>query len=298
MEAKYLKSYRGGKFSKIITGLEKYYLPDCKLCPRECGVDRRVDRGYCQSGSELKVASWGPHRGEESPISGVFGSGTIFFSNCSLRCVFCQNYDISIHGKGDITDENGLSQIMLRLQNLGCHNINLVTPTHYLPLIIKALDSAIEGGLNIPIVYNCGGYENPEIIKLLDGVVDIYMPDLKFFSSRLSAEYCSASDYFKYALSSITEMYRQTGDLTLNSEGIAERGLLIRHLVLPSQYNDSRLILKNLRERISGPVTLNIMSQYYPCYRSFEFDELNCRIDSDEYSRLRIYAEDLGLNLI
>ena len=209
-------------------------LKDCKLCPRECRVDRTTrKRGFCRTGDKPFVSSWGPHFGEERPLVGSRGSGTIFFGYCNLGCIFCQNYDISHLGQGSEMSVERLAEVMLELQGMGCHNINLVTPTHQMPMILRALSIAAEQGLAVPIVYNCGGYESLEAIKLLDGVVDIYMPDFKYADPEMAFRYSKAKDYPAVAKAAIKEMHRQVGDLVMDETGVASRGLLVRHLLLP-----------------------------------------------------------------
>lgn len=242
------------------------------------------------------MASAFPHFGEEDPLVGWGGSGTIFLSHCNLRCVFCQNYDISHGGAGQDVTASQMAQVMLRLQRLGCHNINFVTPTHYVPQIVEAIGEAVQLGLEVPIVYNCGGYESLEVVRLLDGIVDIYMPDIKFFDAELSKRYCKAPDYFEVASQVVKEMHRQVGDLRINSRGLAERGLLIRHLVMPGCVEDSKKILRFIAEEISRDAYVNIMAQYRPCYRAYQFPEIDRPISMAEYREVVRYARSLGLH--
>ena len=246
-------------------------------------MDRfRGSDGYCGTGARAKVASCQPHFGEEAPLVGRGGSGTIFFSGCNLGCIFCQNEDISLQGRGSEIDSDQLAGIMLRLQEVGCHNINLVTPTHMLRPILEALPPAIEAGLRLPLVYNCGGYESVESLRLLEGIVDIYMPDFKFGRSAPAEKYCAAPDYPDRAREAIAEMYRQVGDLVLDEEGLAARGLLVRHLVLPGGLAGSREVVGFLAA-LSPRTYVNIMAQYHPCARAREFPELARTIRAEEH---------------
>jgi len=260
------------------------FLKECRLCPRECRVNRLDgELGVCQAGSELVVSSAFPHFGEEPPLVGHHGSGTIFLTHCNLRCLFCQNYDISHLGNGERITISDLVRVMVRLQEMGCHNINFVTPTHYVPQIVASLPEAIERGLRLPIVYNCSGYESIEVIRLLEGVVDIYMPDTKYLDERYSTRFSNAPDYPEVNKKVLIEMHRQVGDLTINSKGVAERGLLIRHLVMPNEVSSSEAVLKFIAEEISVHSYVNIMDQYRPEYRAHEYPEINRRITHKEY---------------
>ncbi len=262
----------------------KDILKECRLCPRECKVNRLDgEMGVCQAGLEPKVSSAFPHFGEEPPLVGYHGSGTIFLTHCNLRCIFCQNYDISHLGNGEPMTPSDMARVMVRLQEMGCHNINFVTPTHYAPQIVASLPEAIENGLRLPIVYNCSGYESIEVIRLLEGVVDIYMPDAKYMDEKHSTKFSNAPDYPKIIKEVLKEMHRQVGDLTVNSEGIAERGLLIRHLVMPDGVASSEAVLRFIAEEISIHSYVNIMDQYRPEYRAHEFPEINRRITQKEY---------------
>jgi len=258
-------------------------LESCKLCPRKCGVDRlKGEVGFCKAGLEPMVSSSHAHFGEEPPISGSRGSGTVFFTHCSLRCVFCQNYPISQNAQGVINHIEGLSAIMLDLQKQGCHNINLVTPSHYMAQILEAIALAKKKGLNIPLVYNCGGYESLEALSILDGVIDIYMPDMKYSDSGASERYSCAPDYFEVSKKAVKEMYRQVGDLKIH-KGIAKKGLLIRHLVLPEALSGSEAIFDFIVRELSPKTYVNIMAQYYPCHLAYRFPELSRRITHREY---------------
>ncbi len=260
-------------------------LKECRLCPRECQVNRlRGEVGYCKAPSELMVSSAFPHFGEEPPLVGYHGSGTIFLTHCSLRCIFCQNYDISHEGRGERLAPSDLARAMKRLQEMGCHNINFVTPTHYTPQIIASLPEAIEMGLQLPLVYNCSGYESMEVIQLLDGIVDIYMPDAKYMDVEHSRRYSNAPDYPEVLKKILKEMHRQVGDLKINSSGIAERGLLIRHLVMPNGVASSEAVLKFIAEEISVHSYVNIMAQYRPEYRAFDHPDISRRITHKEFT--------------
>ena len=283
----FLPSYIGlhekGELAQRIQ-LLKEFLKECRLCPRECRVNRLDgELGVCQAGLELMVSSAFPHFGEEPPLVGHHGSGTIFLTHCNLRCIFCQNYDISHLGNGERITTSDLVQVMVRLQEMGCHNINFVTPTHYVPQIIGSLPEAIKRGLRLPIVYNCSGYESIEVIRLLEEVVDIYMPDAKYMDEKYSKRFSNAPDYPEVNKKVLKEMHRQVGDLTTNSEGIAERGLLIRHLVMPNEGSSSEAVLKFIAEEISVHSYVNIMDQYRPEYRAHEYPEINRRITHKEY---------------
>jgi putative pyruvate formate lyase activating enzyme len=274
-------------------------LSDCTLCPRECHVDRTSGkRGFCRTGDMPFVSSWGPHFGEERPLVGRYGSGTIFFGNCNLGCIFCQNYSISRLGEGTEISHEKLSEIMLSLQENGCHNINLVTPTHQVPAIIKSVKIAAEKGLGIPLVYNCGGYESVETLQILDGIIDIYMPDLKYADKEYSSKYSDSDDYPEKAKSAIKEMHRQVGDLTLDEAGIAVRGLLVRHLVLPEDTAGTEEVVRFISEEISKNTYINIMDQYHPCFKAMENPPLNRRITGKEYADAIKYAIRAGLNRI
>jgi putative pyruvate formate lyase activating enzyme len=259
-------------------------LKDCRLCPRECRVNRlEGEVGYCKADSGLIVSSGFPHFGEESPLVGYHGSGTIFLTHCNLRCIFCQNFDISHLGRGERITPSDMARMMIRLQELGCHNINLVTPTHYVPQIVASLPEAVEHGLRIPLVYNCSGYESLEVIQLLEGIVDIYMPDAKFMDEKYSKEYCNAPDYPGVLKKVLKEMHRQVGDLKTDSRGIAEKGLLIRHLVMPGGVASSEAVLRFIAEEISVHTYVNIMDQYRPEYHACEHGPINRRITHKEY---------------
>jgi len=253
------------------------------------------EKGYCQAGAEVIVSSTFAHFGEEPPLVGSHGSGTIFLTHCNLRCVFCQNYDISHLGEGKRISDSELAQLMFGLQRQGCHNINFVTPTHYVPQIVAALPAAIELGLTIPLVYNCGGYESLEVLKLLDGIIDIYMPDTKFSDAGAAAAYCSAPDYPRILQEVLLEMHRQVGDLMLDERGIAYQGLLIRHLVMPQGVAGTRETMSFIARHVSPDSYVNIMGQYRPLFRAGEYQEIARPISTGEYREAIEIAREEGL---
>jgi putative pyruvate formate lyase activating enzyme len=272
-------------------------LRSCVLCPHLCRVDRLAgELGLCATGAEPAIASAGPHFGEEPPLVGRGGSGTIFFTGCNLGCVFCQNYEISHLRDGRQVSRDRLAEIMLDLQRVGCHNINWVTPTHQVPAIFAALKTARARGLRLPTVFNCGGYERPEILRLLEGQVQIYMPDAKFVSAETAGRYTTAPDYPQAMKSALREMHRQVGDLEIR-DGLAVRGLLVRHLVMPGGADESVAILDFIAREISPDTYVNVMDQYRPAGRARDFPELARRVTSQEYLRVRRHAEKLGLRL-
>jgi len=291
----YLRTKSEGILDERIEELESLLNP-CVLCPRCCKANRMAhELGYCKAPYDLYISSVFPHFGEEAELVGAHGSGTIFFTHCNLKCEFCQNYDISIYGEGTLSTYDRLASFMVELQKCGCHNINFVTPTHYVPQIMKALSRAIDKGLSIPLVYNCGGYESLEVIKLLDGVIDIYMPDIKFLNRELSGMLCKAKDYPEMVCESVKEMQRQVGDLLVDENGIAKRGILIRHLVMPSFRDNTKKVLEFIRNEISENAYVNIMAQYHPCHRAHCYKEISQRIAHEEYSEAVAYARNIGL---
>lgn len=268
----------------------------CTLCPRSCGVDRTAgETGFCNTGDKPYISSWNPHFGEEAPLVGRHGSGTIFMTRCNLGCLFCQNWTISHMDEGNIYSFEAVADIMMTLQNYGCHNINFVTPTHQVPMILKSLEIAIDKGLNVPLVYNCGGYESVETLKILEGIFDIYMPDFKYADPEPARIYSRAEDYPAVAKEAIREMHRQVGDLVMDHHGIALRGLLVRHLVLPEGLAGTEAVAKFLAEEISPDTYTNIMAQYYPCYKAGEHPPLDRRITNEEYRKAVRAAKDAGL---
>jgi len=292
----YLETYESGELDERIVKLMAI-LTECNLCPRACGVNRtKGETGYCNSDNHLVVSSVQPHYGEEDVLVGTHGSGTIFLTNCNLGCLYCQNYDISHLGHGQKITEEELALSMLSLQKRGCHNINFVTPTHYTPQIVKALKIAIENGLHIPIVYNCGGYESKSTIELLDGIVDIYMPDIKYGDAEPAERYSNAPDYFEVCKEAVKEMHRQVGDLIVDDRGIAVRGLLIRHLVLPNGLAGSAKVFEFVATELSKESYVNIMMQYRPMYKAYEYKELNRGITLSEYQEALDNAKAWGLH--
>lgn len=291
----YLELTKNGMLAERTQQLSKA-LEECRLCPWRCGVNRLAgETGRCQIGGDARVYSYMAHHGEERPISGVRGSGTIFFSGCNLHCVFCQNADISQQNYGLSVSAEKLAQMMLALQELGCHNINLVSPTHVVPQIIQALQIAAGSGLSLPLVYNTGGYDCQETLRLLDGVIDIYMPDMKYFNQQTAERLSGIKNYPAINQVAVKEMHRQVGDLVLDRNGIAIHGLLIRHLVLPGGAADTGKIAQFISEEISANAYVNIMNQYRPEYQSGDFPEINRRISQREYKAAVQSALDAGL---
>ena len=267
---------------------------NCRICPHKCGKDRRINTGFCQSGTKLKINTWQKHFGEEPVISGTRGSGTIFFSNCNLKCVFCQNYQISQLGWGQEYSISELAEIMLELQRSGVHNINFVSPTHFSLQIREAILIAKKRGLEIPLVWNSNAYELPETLKMMDGLVDIYMPDFKYFSPENGYKYSWIKDYPKYANLSLKEMHRQAGNLQFDENDIAIKGVLIRLLMLPENKNGIAGILKWIAEYLGNHTFISLMAQYYPTYKANEYPEINSSITSEEYQFAAEICEDLG----
>lgn len=295
-EPSYLRLYRDGELEARI---EKGFalMESCRLCPRQCGVNRLDgETGYCRTGRRARVASFNAHFGEEAPLVGNRGSGTIFFSSCNLLCSFCQNYDVSHLNQGVEVGSARIAAMMIELMENGCHNINFVTPTHTVVQILEALIPAIEQGLNLPLVYNSGGYESVETLALLDGVFDIYMPDFKFWEDRWAERFCKAPDYREHAKAAIREMHRQVGDLLVDSEGIAVQGLLIRHLVMPNDVAGTDEIMNFLANKISVETYVNMMDQYRPLGDADADDLINRRLAPEEFRRAVGEARDAGLS--
>jgi putative pyruvate formate lyase activating enzyme len=293
----YLELHRSGELERRARQAVEM-LAYCEVCPRNCHENRLVaGTGTCKTGRYARVNSYCPHHGEEACLSGWHGSGTIFFSRCSLRCQFCQNYDISHLGIGDEVPPGRLAAMMLELQAAGCHNINLVTPTHVLPQILEALLLAAAGGLRLPIVYNTSAYDPLASLQLLDGVVDIYMPDFKIWDSGLALKYLAAKDYPQVARRAVKEMYRQVGDLMLDENGLAKRGVLLRHLVMPRNVAGTRDVMKFLFREVSPNTYINIMDQYAPAGKVSEekFPEINRLITGQEHTEAMAFARKAGL---
>ncbi len=296
-EAAYLPLYRSGELAERASRAIAE-MAACRFCPRNCEANRLADeRGACKIGRYAKVSSAFPHFGEEDVLRGRRGSGTIFFSNCNLRCVFCQNAEISHAGHGTEVSPDVLAQMMLRLQAVGCHNINFVTPEHVVPQILEALPLAIESGLQLPIVYNTSAYDSLHSLELLDGVVDIYMPDFKMWDGKASLRYLKARDYPRVARPAIAEMHRQVGPLKMDDDGIALRGVLLRHLVMPGLTGDSQAIMRFLAEDVSTDTYVNLMSQYRPAAKvnRERYSEINRRITREEFAKTYQAARECGL---
>ena len=295
MEPVYIKTFEEGLFEeKIVKAYD--ILGACDLCPRRCGVDRNAGEiGVCKTGKIAMVSSYNAHFGEEAPLVGSRGSGTIFFTHCNLMCLFCQNYDISHEGYGQKASDEQISAVMLALQQQGCHNINFVTPSHVVPQILSALEVAVKNGLNVPLVYNSGGYDRVETLKLLEGVFDIYMPDFKFWDPEIAASACDAPDYPDVARKALLEMHRQVGDLVIDDTGIAQRGLLIRHLVLPNRLAGTREIMRFIATKISPNTYVNVMSQYRPCGRAAEVNGFASHLPAGDYRQALEFARQEGI---
>jgi len=297
--AAYLTTCKLGLFPERVAAARSL-LRACTVCPRKCSVDRTVGRsGFCRAGGLPEISSYGPHFGEERPLVGTRGSGTIFMTYCNLGCIFCQNYDISRLGQGHAIAFDELSRIMVELQAKGCHNINFVSPSHFVPHILEALPRAIELGLSVPLVYNTGGYDAVETLKLLDGVFDIYMPDFKYTVDDIARQYSQAPDYPQVVRAAVKEMHRQVGDLETDEEGIALRGLLVRHLVLPEGLAGTREAMRFLAREISRETYVNIMDQYYPCGDMIPSGSpLGRRITRKEFNEAVRMAHEEGLTRI
>ena len=296
-EPAYMKLFRTGELYRRSREVLRL-LENCKVCPRDCEVDRLADEtAVCKTGRHAIVSSAFPHFGEEDCLRGWNGSGTIFFSMCNLKCVFCQNYDISQNGEGQEAGPEHLAFMMMNLQNRGCHNINFVTPEHVVPQILEALPLAVQLGLRLPLVYNTGAYDSMDSMRVMDGIVDIYMPDFKYWSPELSKKYLKAKDYPEAAQRVIREMHRQVGDLVVDENGLAKRGVLVRHLVMPDSDSDARQIMHFLNHEVSPHTYVNIMSQYRPAGKvnANKYPELNRKIFSEEVGRVYKIAREEGL---
>ncbi|MBN4050742.1 radical SAM protein [bacterium AH-315-G05] len=279
----YLNLLSNGELENRVKTL-KQMLKNCVLCPHQCGVNRfNGEIGYCKTLDNCVISGAQPHFGEEEELVGKYGSGSIFFSYCTLRCVFCQNYEISYCGEGQIVSTNQLAEMMLSLQSKGCHNINLVSPSHIVPQIVEAIFIASKKGLHIPIVYNTNGYDLTDTLRLLEGIVDIYMPDIKFSDNHTALKYLKVKNYYTFAKNAVREMYKQVKDLKTDDRNIAYKGLLVRHLVLPQNLAGTEKIIRFIADDISTNTYFNIMAQYYPAHRSYTFEELSRRISREEY---------------
>ncbi len=296
-EPLYISAYQNGTLQNKIDSLEEI-ISSCTLCPHRCKINRRKESsGYCNSSVMPIVSSYAVHQGEEPPITGYHGSGTIFFTNCNLNCIFCQNCDISQMHYGQEITYNRLSDMMIELQEQGCHNINFVSPTHMMYAIVKALPGAIEQGLRIPLVYNSGGYDSLETLKIAEDLFDIYLPDFKFMDEKLSYSLSNARYYSRYARMAIMEMYEQVGNLKMDNAGVAVKGLLVRHLILPGYIQNSKEVIKFL-SGISKEIFVNVMDQYHPEYRATEDIHLTRPISRKEYEEVVQYAIELGMRNI
>jgi len=296
MKASYIALHENGRLEELESVLHER-MARCDLCPHRCMADRTAGKtGKCRSGMLPIVSSFSPHFGEESCLVGRYGSGTIFMTHCNLFCIFCQNYDISHGGEGTRVEAGQIAAIMLSLQQGGCHNINFVTPSHVIPQILEALPEAIEGGLRVPLVYNTGGYDRVSALRLLDGIVDIYMPDFKFWDPSVAKDLCAAPDYPERAREAIKEMHRQVGDLAWDARGVASRGLLIRHLVMPEQLSGTPSILRFIAQAISPNSYVNVMDQYHPCGDALRHPKLKRRITGEEFRAAMEAAREAGLS--
>jgi putative pyruvate formate lyase activating enzyme len=295
-EPAYLALLKSGEFPARVEAAYRR-LTDCDLCARYCHVNRRktIQGAVCRTGERAVVHSFGPHHGEEDPLRGSNGSGTIFFSGCNLRCVFCQNWQISQQGIGGEVEPPAIADMMLALQSQGCHNINLVSPSHVVAQIIAAVHIAAQRGLRLPLVYNTSGYDSPEALTLLEGIIDVYMPDMKYGDSAIARRYSRVREYVEVNQAAVKAMHRQVGDLMLDEHGIARRGLLVRHLVLPEQLAGTDRVLAFIAREISPDTYLNLMDQYHPCYRADDNPPLDRPLTEAEYRDALALAETYGL---
>lgn len=292
----YLEAFRTGRLKEAADKAFKM-LASCSICPRNCGVDRlKGEQGFCRTGIKARVASFMPHHGEEPPISGSKGSGTIFFSCCNMGCLYCQNFEFSQKGQGREAGPEGLAGMMLELQGLGCHNINLVTPTHVMPQILQALLLAVPSGLSIPLVYNTGGYELDSVLRLLDGIVDVYLPDMRYASDEMSRKFSAAPDYPVYCQKALKEMQRQVGAAAFRSDGVIKKGMIIRHLVLPNNISGTKEVMRFIKEEISKDSYISLMSQYTPYYQAAGFKDISRRITLEEYEEAVNIMHESGLS--
>ena len=296
LEPSCLELHRSGELARRARAALELLASPCRVCPRECSVDRLADeRGLCRIGRRAMVASHFPHFGEEDCLRGSRGSGTVFFSGCNLRCVFCQNFDVSWKVEGEEVSAERLAAMMLELQAMGCHNINWVTPEHVVPQILEALPLALDAGLDLPIVYNTSAYDSPDSLALMDGVVDIYMPDLKVQSSERARRFVGKREYFEFASRNIREMHRQVGNLVLDERGLARRGLIVRHLIMPGMLDETEAVLRFVADELGPDTYVNLMGQYYPAGKADKFEEINRRPYRSELERAFEIADALGL---
>jgi len=296
MRPAYIASFENGTLKKASQQAGQMLL-SCNICPRNCGIDRTTGKtGFCRTALKAKVYNHMSHHGEEPPVSGTRGSGTIFFSNCNMACVYCQNYDFSQSGQGREVTTEELASFMLELQAAGCHNINLVTPTHVMPQILASLLVAIPQGLDIPLVYNSGGYEKASVVGLLDGIVDIYLADMRYGDNNMAKEYSSAPDYVENNQASLKEMYRQTGLPQFDQEGVITRGLIIRHLVLPNDVSGTGKIMEFISRELSPESYISLMSQYLPYHKAKAFPQIARRLKDKEYLKAQEIMDSFGLH--
>jgi putative pyruvate formate lyase activating enzyme len=295
-EAGYVALHKSGELERRGQALWNM-MENCRLCPRECGASRLDgDRGYCGASASLDVSSFHAHFGEEKPLVGRHGSGTVFFTHCSLRCVFCINWEVSQGGDGERRSVRELADMMLRLQRAGCHNINIVTPTHYVAHMVQALDIAADRGLRVPLVYNTCGWERMEVLQMLDGIVDIYLPDCKYSDAQMAARYSSgAESYPEMTRAGLLEMHRQVGVARPAADGLMYRGLMIRHLVMPNDVSGTKAVVEWIAEHLPMDTYVNIMSQYRPMYRAFDYPEIARRLTRREYDEAVRHARAAGL---
>ena len=296
-QPKYIYLHASGELANRLQKAQKH-LTKCNLCPHDCQINRTRQTGFCRAGEQVVLASYGPHYGEEKPLVGTNGSGTIFFGYCNMRCVYCQNCELSFGGQGTLISNERLAEIILKMQrHYKCHNVNFVTPTHFIPNIIEAVQLAVAEGLTIPLVYNCGGYEKMEIIKLLEGVIDIYMPDFKYDVPERGLRYSGAGEYPQMVKQALKEMDRQVGGLKTDTHGVAYRGLIIRHLMLPGGLEDTKRVLDFISKELSPECLLNLMGQYYSAHQAPAYKELAKGLNPAEFAAARRYAKSLGLRL-
>jgi putative pyruvate formate lyase activating enzyme len=295
-EPSYLRLHKTGELKKRAEALWNM-MESCRLCPRECGVDRlKGERGFCQTSARLKISAYHPHFGEERPLVGTGGSGTIFLTHCNLRCVYCINWEINHKGVGSVTNIESFARMMIKLQQRGCHNINLVTPTHYSAHILMAVDAAASQGLRLPLVYNTSGWERLEIVKKLDGIIDIYLPDFKYGTRESADKYSSGADtYPEVTRKAFKEMQRQVGTARAARDKLMYRGLMIRHLVLPNRVSGSKEIFQWIAQNLPKDTFITVMSQYRPVYKAFDYKEISRRITRSEYSETLKWAREAGL---
>jgi len=292
---KYMTAHKNGKLKEAVSYF-KQSMDKCEICPRKCGANRNHgELGLCETGKFAVVSSYCPHFGEEEPLVGRFGSGAIFFSHCNLMCNFCQNYEVSHFNKGIKVNDFALANIMLTLQNYGCHNINFVSPTHVLPQILSALEYAVSMGLNIPIVYNTSSYDSVETLKHIEGIFDIYLPDIKFWDPETAELTCKAKNYPEIARNAVREMYNQVGDLEIDDNKIARSGLLVRHLLMPDCLGETEKVMTFLANDVSVNTYVNVMAQFVPVGNSAQFPKINRRVSSEEYELGILVARDAGL---